>query len=398
MSDNVIILGAGFSYDAGIPLLGNFIERMWEYSIKKKIGDQTILFDNLSILQKALEIRSEMDGYHGRVAFDDRNIEDILSMLAFNQQAGGTKEKNKLEAFTDAISTTIELACKVKHPGLPRHGSQYSIIDNGIDVYKTFWTSLFKWYEAEKQIPTIITFNYDLVLERSLHQVLINKIYDGYDNRVPFKDFSIDYQYPHFPSQKFEMSYANYGYGSGSSNHGTIFKKVDRVNLLDGPNIEILKLHGSLNFPKVRTKDGGLDLSYTQNLESPYIVPPISNKQTANHASDIWKTALLRLRNAKNVIFVGYSLPKTDVFMQFFLKAALGPNQELNKLFIFDPILWTDKPEKNEMMQRYGSCFSEQLRNRIIFKPPTILPLDKEAGTTKHFVEMLTKIPSSILF
>lgn len=395
MSDNVIILGAGFSHDAGIPLLGNFIERMWEYSIKKKIGDDQIPFENLTILQKALAIRSEMDGYHGRVAFDDRNIEDILSMLAFNQQAGGTKEKNKLDAFTDAISTTIELSCKITHPGLPKNNS-YTIIDNKIEVYKKFWTALFKWYGTEKQIPTIITFNYDLVLERSLYQVLINTIYDSHNHRVPFKDFSIDYQYPFFPPQIFEMSYATYGGYSGQQ--GTIFKKADRVNLLDGPNIEILKLHGSLNFPKARAKEGNLNLSYTQNFDNPYIVPPISNKQTANYASDIWKTALLRLRNAKNVIFVGYSLPKTDVFMQFFLKAALGPNQELNKLFIFDPILWTDKSEKNEMMQRYGSCFSDQLKNRIIFKPPTVLPLDKEAGTTKHFVSILDNDPTSILF
>ena len=35
--DNVIILGAGSSPDAGVPLLGNFIETMWEYRVREKM-------------------------------------------------------------------------------------------------------------------------------------------------------------------------------------------------------------------------------------------------------------------------------------------------------------------------------------------------------------------------
>jgi hypothetical protein len=88
MSENVIIFGAGFSYDAGIPMLSNFIERMWEYSIRGKAGNHELEYFDKNILAEALEIRREMDGYHGRVAFDDRNIEDILSMLVFNLMGG----------------------------------------------------------------------------------------------------------------------------------------------------------------------------------------------------------------------------------------------------------------------------------------------------------------------
>jgi hypothetical protein len=33
--DNVILLGAGSSYDAGIPLLCNFVDRMWEYAVEE---------------------------------------------------------------------------------------------------------------------------------------------------------------------------------------------------------------------------------------------------------------------------------------------------------------------------------------------------------------------------
>ncbi|WP_020181954.1 SIR2 family protein [Methylotenera sp. 1P/1] len=398
MSENVIVLGAGFSYDAGIPLLGNFIERMWEYSIRGKAGSVTLNYEEQKILQEALKIRSEMDGYHGRVAFDDRNIEDILSMLAFNLMEGKTSDRNKLNTFISAISTTIELACNVNHPGIPNDG-RYSAISEGNEVYRSFWKALFKRYKEEKTLPTIITFNYDLVLERSLFQVLINKNYNDHSDRCPFKALKIDYQYPYFPAQQYLVEYTTYGYGS---DRGTVIKpyefKVDEC-----ASIEILKLHGSLNFPNSKSKSDSLPLSPTGVIDSPYILPPVSNKQSNGNGNQTWKTALQRLREAKNVIFVGYSLPKTDMYMQFFLKAALGPNQELNRLFIFDPVLWKNTAESEDMKRRYEMCFSEQLRNRIVFNPEVSGGFAHRSsgnlnGTTAHFVNTLEDEPNKILF
>jgi len=42
MNDNILILGAGFSRDANVPLLGGFIERMWEYSMRGKAGSKNL--------------------------------------------------------------------------------------------------------------------------------------------------------------------------------------------------------------------------------------------------------------------------------------------------------------------------------------------------------------------
>jgi len=398
MSENVIILGAGFSYDAGIPLLSNFIERMWEYSIRGIANEKKLTAVDKKTLEDALEIRSEMDGYHGRVAFDDRNIEDILSMLAFNQLGGGKSDKDKLKSFTNAISTTIELSCNVKHSGIPIN-NRYTKIDDGDEIYRRFWKALFNRYRTEKSLPTIITFNYDLVLERALFQVLINTIYSPYDNRVPFDNIRLDYQYSHFPPQTYKVEYANYGYDSSSS--GTILKPYSLPDHLtvEAANVEILKLHGSLNFPIAKPKSDEAMLSLTDVRDNPYVLPPISNKQSNSVGNSSWRIALQRLREAKNVTFVGYSLPKTDTYMQFFLKAALGPNQQLNKLFIFDPLLWRAGSASDDMKKRYEMCFSEQLRSRIIFQPQLNDELiNHNAGTTGHFVGVLEKYPERILF
>ena len=116
-----------------------------------------------------------------------------------------------------------------------------------------------------------------------------------------------------------------------------------------------------------------------------------------------------RLRNAKNVIIVGYSLPQTDIYMQYFIKTALGPNKDLNRIFVFDPVLFQDDQRANTMIERYESCFSPQLQSRIVFKPSTSwrspsgeFPTQKDytreqGGKFRHFVEML-KTEDGILF
>lgn len=116
MSDNALILGAGFSHDANVPLLSGFVEQMSAHAIRKKANDQPLSKANQDTFERAMRIRFELDGYHGRAMFDDRNIEDILSLLSFNALA--EDDRANLSAMTKAIARTIELSCNVKHLGV----------------------------------------------------------------------------------------------------------------------------------------------------------------------------------------------------------------------------------------------------------------------------------------
>lgn len=319
-------------------------------------------------------------------------------MLAFNSLGGGRSDANKFKAFTKAISETIELSCKVTHPGYKK-GQHVSAHSDGDEVYRQFWRGLFSWYERFGSIPTIITFNYDLVLERSLFQVLINKYYNSHEKRVPFDGFSLNYFYKNFDPEHFKIEYATYGGGFSGTQSGTIIHKTQTQEARKVANIEILKLHGSLNFPNSPIKEGASSSALTSQIDNPYILPPVSNKQSNGPGNESWKTALNRLREAKNVIFVGYSLPKTDMYMQFFLKAALGPNQDLNNIHVFDPLLWKDNDKSKGMINRFQSCFSEQIRPRINFKPSANQNISSIGpGTTKEFVDILCNTPEKIFF
>jgi hypothetical protein len=77
--------------------------------------------------------------------------------------------------------------------------------------------------------------------------------------------------------------------------------------------------------------------------------------------------------------------------MQYFLKAGLGPNVDLSKIFVFDPVLYSENIDAaNAMKDRYASCFSTQLRRRICFEPGMNTkrkgPRPSGLGTTRDFV------------
>jgi len=98
---------------------------------------------------------------------------------------------------------------------------------------------------------------------------------------------------------------------------GTYLERLD----IDGSDIlteiEILKLHGSINFPREKIKQR-IDYNIAKPLHNPYILPPIFNKISHDQPNKMWEVSLRRLEAAKNVIIVGYSLPTTDVYMQYF--------------------------------------------------------------------------------
>src|SRR5215467_1044976 len=87
--DNVFLFGAGVSAAAGVPLLNPFLDRMWEYSVKKSANGTAISAEDLEILNKALSIKDNLESYNSRAHFNDRNIEDVLSLLSFEAFVGG---------------------------------------------------------------------------------------------------------------------------------------------------------------------------------------------------------------------------------------------------------------------------------------------------------------------
>ena len=363
MTDNVIILGAGASVDAGIPLLVNFVEKMWEFAITGKHNGKALSEEDKKIFNEAMKVKNELDGYHGRAAFDDRNMEDILSILSFNLIGGKKSDLEKQKWFIRAITRTIDLTCNVQHDG-----KLTKVQQDGHQVYREFWRKLFERFKnSVSSFPTIISFNYDLVLERSLFQTVVGTDYKPHSVRFPFDGINLRYHYNFVKDLVFKAKYVPFTMSRGDDfgrEDGMILEVTEEA-LRNPVDIEILKLHGSLNFP---TKKGE-SFFPTNVANDPYILPPVINKWVGKNEEAVWRTGLQKLREAKNIIIVGYSLPQTDIFMQYFLRAGVGPNLNLNKIIVHNPTLYQNGTDNELMRERFGNCFSPQLRSRINFNP-----------------------------
>jgi hypothetical protein len=119
-------------------------------------------------------------------------------------------------------------------------------------------------------------------------------------------------------------------------------------------------------------------------------MPPVFVKTGELALEPIWDRAMTVLRNALNLVVCGYSLPITDTYMQYFLKAAFGPNKNLSRVHVFDPVLSRGGPAADAMKARYSEVFSHQMRNRIHFR--------QDQSDFRAFVDVLSSRPGDLLF
>lgn len=393
MSDNVFLFGAGASFDAGIPLLGSFMEKMFEMALTKRSPQGALSEADLKVFSEAIEIRNRMDTYHARVSIDQFNLEEILSILYFEAQAGSKNGKKDLDTFENAVARTIELTCNVKH-----NGKLNEIQSVGASVYRAFWRILFALYGQRMiSMPDILTFNYDLVFERALFQSSIGHGGSMIWRNSKTSGFVVDYMGGNLKKFGYKFKYARWGDYSTEKHDGNCLEEfdIDQENIPENfTYIKYLKLHGSLNFPSKKSTE---EASLVQSLENPKIIPPVFNKADSTFASTIWKEALNSLKNCKNLIICGYSLPTTDTYMQYFLKAGLGANKDLTRIFVFDPLLSEEGQAGEDLKNRYAKCFSEKWQKRIIYTPHHSEKMGK-AGTFSHFISLLKASPDSLLF
>lgn len=397
MSDNVIILGAGASFAAGIPLLGNFMDRISDLARLGQGNGVALTESDQHILNRAIDIRNGLRNYHAQVSFNQFNIEDILSILSFDAMAGSEDGQKKLDDFTRAIARTIELSCNVKHSGRLN-----AIEETGPDCFRQFWRALLDaWDNGLHDMPAIISFNYDLVLERSLLQTLVGHRYAQH-NQLHADSITVTYGHSVCPQASFHVKYGDWDVrnprqGIGFSQKSGLYleKAANGKALGTTLNIPLIKLHGSLNLPKSKMPN---DWSLVASQQDPYILPPVFNKGHSENGKSIWKAGLDALRSCKRVIVCGYSLPTTDVYMQYFLKAALGPNEELDRIYVFDPVLNSEGKASAALQDRYSQCFSPQFKPRIDFSPRVGIRSSIQPGTFEHLVSALNDSPGVCLF
>lgn len=211
---------------------------------------------------------------------------------------------------------------------------------------------------------SFITFNYDDVLDQALWEV--NKILT-----VP-----TDKPYWH-PD-------GGYGFFCRPSEQ-TI---VDTNQIMDRTNMLLLKLHGSLNWrirkgyesplsidavvhhepwlPSLRGERIDTNLIDIHLEPEPFIVPPILTKDSLIKQPILrllWAIAYQKLSEADNIVFIGYSMPITDIATSFLFSESVQNNAKIRVVNLGG----TPKQQK-ELRARYREVFPRLRPNHFIFK------------------------------
>lgn len=273
----VYLIGAGFSAPLGIPVMSNFLMKSKDmyFSNPKKFEYFKSVFDTISKV-------SVVKNYYSADLF---NIEEILSILEMQEYL----DNGDAEIFKKYISDVIQYYTPLieKHPKkFKKNWREFFLGTNYLfKTYGYFVSNILNlkisqdehgdlWYSS---IPdprykySIISLNYDLVFEN-----IVRFLQDNY-----YKKSDIGFKY-----------------------------NLDKE--FDYNSIYLAKIHGC--------------------VEQGNIIPPTWNKNTNQKLLSTWKLAKKLLEEANHIRILGYSLPISDSYIKFLLKAAILNSSHLKTI------------------------------------------------------------------
>ena len=341
---NVYILGAGFSVDAGIPVLNDFLFQMRASLNWLQEQGRHLEFD---AVRRVLTFRKEAASAGLRINLDLENIEDLFSL------ASASTQRTLEESVSTAIAATIQFSRRtspvkcfeaIVEDSLNRlddwtrrasgDGATRCIIPY-YDLYAGLLSGKAR-SSGRFMKNTVITFNYDTVLEDALRVWNIKPWYG-------FKPGSVSYQSSQCAQEQ----------GSDV--------------------LPILKLHGSVNWAEDSQLGLGVYESYddvSKANKRVVLIPPTWRKTFQEPLNDIWNAAVQALTEATRIIIIGFSIPPSDLHFKFLLAAGLRENISLRKIYCVDP---SDQVEKNlshilrpELMSPRTIAFN-RVRSRDVF-------------------------------
>jgi hypothetical protein len=325
MREKVYVLGAGFCRDFNqdaFPLVRDFLSLAASHGSYKR--DST-----------HLQLAMMIGRYFGNDLY--QNIETVLSFFSAEPLDDlGIQFENRPNLYrqlVDLIVWELNRASSI----VDRHSQ------GAWAVYSKFVKHLVSTESA------VITFNYDMLLERLLAEEHTNDwhMVDGYGIDIPLTDEAFP---THRVSKSIEVSQAWRSRVLLLKLHGSINWGVPAIAFDKGNKIYRGRssggdcmLHRQVKHP------GGLPL--TLHFE-PVIVPPIVDKsvwlknQTFRY---LWNMANQAIQEAKEITFIGYSLPPTDFMTEFMFRQARMGHSEKRVTVI--------SPDAAKLQPRYEDIF-----------------------------------------
>jgi len=244
----------------------------------------------------------------------DGNAEEWLAVLYQDRD-------NPLSRFIhgttwdNAVSFALRRLTKVRnaHPDPYYYGITRFEQKNVHEIHERFWKFIEKF-----DCTTIVTLNYDILVERALHLA------------TPTGESTPLFSYGGFPYRQVVRKMMN------------VTTRVYKDVFL-GDKYLIYKLHGSLNWAYERHSsnmkvhdDVRAVFRTSGTVGTPAVVPPISEKELPEMFATIWNQGRKALSEADVWLVCGYSMPYYDEAIKKWFHSII-PSAAVKRIALLDP-------------------------------------------------------------
>ena len=325
--------------------------------------------------KRVFQFRREMAQAREKVAIDLDNIEELFGLVEMSQRLGDEKSETR-DATVYMIAKTLELSTRppgtgridvrfdikpefkeqfdaANQDGLFHQISGYAPYVFGGDIYRYFTGLSFGLLDDPQRRAarndTVITFNYDLILDRALQALDIQP------------DYALDpgltrtYDLPRVQRTCSVLKL------HGSTNWGVCGSCRE----------SILVLQGKVTDTPEQFRRETCDKCRSQRFQ-PLLIPPSWDKSEYQAImTPVWAKAVAELRAATRICIIGYSMPQSDLFFKYLLTLALSQNHGLYKLIVVDldqppvsPVLKQRAERQSQLEKRYQELLDALFRDR----------------------------------
>lgn len=293
-----VILGAGFSAHAGVPLARDLFLR----------ANAPVPFSAAATVRHELVLR-EFEQWHD--ANPRAHAEEFIASIyarPFELGSSGVAWPWVVE-YVGAVIARPGIDGTMQRAGA-RYSNRITVPLPGSAPYARFWQLL----TAQTRITGILTLNYDLVVERTLrHRPMRRPVLPGF-------------HYGGFPLPQLLLG-ASRPFGGTSAQ-----RQVEVCG-----TVPLYKIHGSLNW----ALDRG-EVTTFQDVRPALrhggdaaIVPPHREKERPGWLRTVWEGAEAVLRDADTWVVCGYSAPSYDLEVSDLLRR--GARGGVREVYILDP-------------------------------------------------------------
>ena len=418
---NVYILGAGFSAEAGYPLIKDFMNRMRDAAAwLQERGGRTA---ELAAIEKVLDFRLKAASASYRVPLNVENVEELFSL------ASASGDKSLSQAMPLAIAATLDYASSTGNPARELNFAVGAIETLGMKPPQSWGpiTEMLRsalqngqprrdWHECtpydlylgpmcgyfDKRGSdcrnTIITLNYDLVIEEALQRLgiefdygvkgrrIIAVIEDKYE-QTPLPPSSVKLLKLHGSINWFSPAIPDDT--SGNSSFGSLSSTEDFQRLINQTKelVQQISVFNSYH-----------ELLKHPSRSPPHLVPPTWSKSLEVPLTSVLNAAVTELRTATRIIILGYSLPPTDQHFRYLLAAGLQENISLRGIFFVNPALAVSELKMEFEVRLFGpmGLFRREHENQGVIELVPLSLREFFSSTSSSAAQYSTRISRTL--